>query len=87
MADERSRIDTDQVVAYLNRTFSKALSLASRRLKSRDNSKGSPLYEYQVDFCYLIDDIQRGASYIVPKKITEANELISKLELLVPEKG
>lgn len=73
------RIDTERVVEYLNRAFANALYKAGEKI-GRDNSKGTALYGYQVDFCYLIDSIQRDAAYIVPKKIQEANALIEQLE-------
>jgi hypothetical protein len=74
------RIDTDRVVEYLNRAFANAMHKAGAKLGDKDNSKGTVLYDYQVEFCYLIDSIQRDPSYIVPKKIQEANDLIARLE-------
>ena len=46
----------------------------------RDNAKGTKLYKFQVDFCYLIDEITRGPMYIVPKRIQATNALIGRLE-------
>lgn len=74
------RINIDQVVAYLNRAFSKAQLIAIQNLKNVKNQKGTVLYEYQVEFSYLVDDIQRGPTYIAPKLIQKANELIEKLK-------
>lgn len=79
MADNRQqkKINVDQVVNYLNHAFSKAVQKSGLDSK---NTKGTKLYDYQVDFCHLINDIERGPQYIVPKKITDANELIARLE-------
>lgn len=79
MADfkQQKKINVDQVVNYLNHAFSKAIQ---RSNLGPSNHKGTKLYDYQVDFCYLIHEIQKGPSYIVPKKITEANELIAMIE-------
>lgn len=74
------KIDTDRVVEYLNRAFSNAMYKASDKLGRGVPSKGSKLYDYQVDFCYLINSIQRDPGYILPKKIQEANDLITELE-------
>ena len=35
---------------------------------------------YQVKFCYLINDIERGPRYIATKSIQRANALIADLE-------
>ena len=81
------KINIDHVVRYLNHAFAKAMSKATGKIGNkalRTEKKGkvttTTLYDYQVKFCYLIDDIQRGPIYIAPKKIQEANELIAKLE-------
>lgn len=75
---DKKRINTDQVVSYLNHAFAKAQQKAFPALGSK-NQKGTVLYDYQCDFCHLINDIERGPLYIVPKLITEANELIERL--------
>lgn len=81
-------INTNEVANYLNRAFAKAASKAAEKISAKavraKNVKGifetTPMYDYQVDFCYLIDNIQRSPGYIIPKYIQQANELISKLE-------
>ena len=74
------KIDTNRVVEYLERAFATALFKAGDRLGTRDNTKGSVLYQYQVDFCYLVDEIQRGPVYNASKAIQEANQLIEQLD-------
>jgi lipid II:glycine glycyltransferase (peptidoglycan interpeptide bridge formation enzyme) len=44
-----------------------------------DNSKGTKLYDYQVEYCYLIDSIERDSRFIALKKIPKTKELISNL--------
>lgn len=78
MADRK--INIDQVCSYLNHAFGKARQKAVQNLKSPKNHKGTVLYDYEVDFAYLIDSIQRGPTYIAPKLISTANELIADLE-------
>ena len=72
--DEDKKIDVNQVVSYLNHAFTNAI-----RGRGSNNTKGTKLYEYQTEFCYLINEIQRGPSYIVPKIIQDANELIDTI--------
>jgi len=71
MAVEEKKFDVKQVIRYLNHAFSKAT-----RPFGSNNSKGTELYAIQVEFCYLIDNIEYGPKYIVPKLIAKANELI-----------
>ena len=87
MAQDQQRINVDNVVRYLSHAFAKAMSKATSKIGNkalRTVNKGkistTTLYDYQMKFCYLIDDIQRGPRYIAPKKIQEANELIAKLD-------
>lgn len=79
-----SKINIDQVVAYLNSTFNKASAKLATRLasagKNARNTAGTPLYNFQVDFAYLIDNIQRSPSYIVPKYIQDANDLVISMD-------
>lgn len=79
--EPKKKINVEKVVKYLSHTFSKAQQQAIVAVGNK-NSKGTALYEFQVEFAYLIDHIQRGPAYIAPKKISEANELIERLGLL-----
>ena len=65
---------TAQTVRYLSGAFA-----AKSRVLKNDNRVGSDLHAAQVDFSYLIDDIQRGPTYMVPKAIAAANALIDSL--------
>lgn len=75
---EKKKINIEQVVSFLSRSFQNAQQAAARKIGYK-NTKGSKLYGYQVEFCYLIDDITRGPRYIAPKRISKANELIAEL--------
>ena len=76
---EEKKINTEQVVAYLSHAFTKASQKIQQSIGNR-NHKGTNLYRYQVEFCYMVDEIQRGPSYILPKIIQDANQLIADLE-------
>ena len=65
---------TSQTIRYLSGAF----AAKSRNLKN-NNTVGTDLYQAQVDFSYLIDDIQRGPTYMVPKAIAAANALIDSI--------
>lgn len=70
----------DQTVRFLSSAFAKR----ARNLGS-DNRKGTELYEAQVHFCYLIDQIQRGADSARINSIAEANKLIDNMGPAVDE--
>lgn len=76
---EEKKINVDQVVGYLSHAFVRAQQRAAQVIGNR-NFRGTKLYDFQVDFCYLIDEIQRGPVYILPKVIQDANQLILALE-------
>lgn len=70
-------INIEQVVSYLNHTFAKtAEEVFGYKVKS---VKGTPLYTFQVEHCYLIDEIQRGPIYMLPKIISVTNENIAAM--------
>jgi hypothetical protein len=81
-------INLNDVVKYLNRAFSKAAYNASGNLgksavRFRDENgewETTTLYDYQVDFAYLINKIQREPTYASRKAIQAANDLIHELE-------
>jgi len=81
-------INIGDVVKYLSRAFSKAaiksasvIGVRAHRFKDRNgNWATTPLYDYQVEFCHLINNIQRCPRYIATKSIQRANELIAELE-------
>lgn len=76
---EERKINTDQVISYLSHAFARAAQKASYQIGNR-NHKGTCLYHYQTEFCYLVNEIQRGPEYILPKVIQDANQLIFALE-------
>lgn len=76
---EERKINTEQVVSYLSHAFVRASQKAAHQIGNR-NYKGTCLYRYQTEFCYMMDEIQRGPEYILPKVIQDANQLIVSLE-------
>ena len=75
---DTKKIDVNQVVGYLSHSFA---NTAEEVFGPRPRAiKGTTIYNYQTDFCYLIDDIQRGPRYMLPKVISSVNDLIAKLK-------
>jgi hypothetical protein len=77
-------LDIDETVAFLNRSFSRTAQKAMKKNHWGNNvtrHSNTPLYTYQVDFMYLINDIQRGPIYIVPKLIQNTKDLIARMEV------
>ena len=72
-------INIDQVVSYLNHTFAKTSEEAYGSLRPKA-VRGTSLYEYQVNHCYLVDEIQRGPTYMLPKVISNANDNIAAMK-------
>jgi len=67
-----------QIVDFLNHAFKQAIQGMGKAVRSKDGTK-TALYQFHVDFSYMIDDIQRGPTYIVPKVVSECNEMIVKI--------
>lgn len=65
-------IDTAHVCQHLTWLFNNATNSMGR-----DAVKGTRLYTYQVDFAHYLNEIQRGATYIVPKVIADCNDFIN----------
>ena len=76
-----NKININQTISYLNYTFAEALKTASPIIGVK-NTQGTPLHTYQVEYCYLIDEVQRGPSYSVPKTISQINDLINEVQNL-----
>lgn len=66
-------VDVNRVVAHLSRNFRAAIT----RLDSK--SDADKIKRHQIDFSYMIDEIQRGPAYLAPKVIADANELIASM--------
>lgn len=62
---------------HVQRTLEELSSRFAKATKGvRDNTRGSQLNKWQVDFCYMMDDIVRGPGYIAPKIVDNTNRFI-----------
>jgi hypothetical protein len=79
---EQKEVNIDQVVRYLTYTFDKATQKMGKAMRYKDPETKSIVktlaYQYQVDFCYLINEIQMGPKCLIQKAISDCNELIER---------
>lgn len=83
-----NKVNIEQVLNYLQHSFSRAATKAAPKIGSKairfvnehNKIETTRLYDYQIEFCYLVNEIQRGPTYIIPKIIQDTNDLISKLD-------
>jgi hypothetical protein len=66
-------------ISALNRTFREAADEFKQRGGGNSNVRGTTLHRYQVDFAYLIDEIQRGPRFFAVQNIVAVNDLIARL--------
>ena len=69
-------------ITYLNRAFGAAISKLGR-ISGTKAVAGTPLYDFQVEYCYLIHAIQHGPSHFTLKRVAEANTLIADVNTAV----
>ncbi len=78
---QHSTIDSDRVIRHLTRNFQEVTRNMGKAVRVDKNGEATELYKYQVEMAYMIDEIQRGPVYLMPKIIADANELIAELQL------
>ena len=81
---EFERLDPKMIedtVRFLNNAFRNVLKEKSDVL-GHDNSRGTKLHHYQTEFCYLINEIQRGYEFMFSKYVSDANKLIVEIKNL-----
>lgn len=64
----------DQTISYLRNAFTNA----TRNLGFK-NHKGTNLYDYQVEFSWIMHEITNGSWYAIPDYVKKANELIDEI--------
>lgn len=74
MSYNSKHINVNHVVNHLKVIFEKAISDLPK-----DNSRGTLLHKYQTEFCYYIDEIERGPNYMISKIISECNMFIDQI--------
>lgn len=76
--------DLERTISYLSSSFSRAReSMLSRAYSSKGDKQNilAELKEYETELCYLIDDIQRGHLYLIPKRVSDVNILVRQVEM------
>lgn len=69
----------EKSVRYLQNQFSKVTAGMGKAVRATKTQPATELYQLQVDFAYLIDEIQRGPRYFAPKVISECNEFLDNI--------
>lgn len=67
-------VDHTQTVRYLSNQFRQ-----KTETKGRNNVKGTELYQLQVDFSYLIQDLVCGFAYKHTKTIAQIQDFIDDI--------
>lgn len=73
-SEHRKPVDVEQVLQYLNYKF-KTLTA-----ELTDNSRGTPLHGYQMDFHHLLVQIEQSPQSSVRHIITKANTFLDGVE-------
>lgn len=68
----------EKTVQHLSRSFRQATRGKGIGLKQGTDSQ-QQMYNWQVEFAYMIDDIQRGPVWNLPKKISDTNKFIQTI--------
>lgn len=64
-------------LAYLSSSFERVY--ASKFGSQHAAVRGTAAYDFQVDFCYLTNEIERGPVALRPTYISQAKTLITKM--------
>lgn len=91
----RNTLDRNQAVVSLTRGFEAAshhLGVKNKAIRDGDPRKpgpatGSTLYNYQVDFAYLLDEITRGHEAAAWQAFAQAKQLISEVSEAEPSEA
>jgi len=51
-----------------------------------DNSKGTTLHDYQVEYCWLMNSIERDSPFVAKKEIPKVRQLIDDLRVEITSK-
>lgn len=83
--DKERTFNANRSILHLKKMFTAATDHLEKPLRDR-KGKTNDLYRYQVDFAYLIDEIQRGPLFAAKKAINDANGLIDDIQTAHPKR-
>lgn len=69
---------------YVNGIFARACSDLGR-VAGRNNTRGSILHDTQVEFAYLVRNINAGQEYSVQKTVSKIEGLVDKINNFVTD--
>lgn len=70
--------DVGQIVRYLTSTFNQATAKLERPYRGKTTGPNR-MYQLQVEFAYLLNEVTQGPRCILQKNITECNEFIDQV--------
>jgi hypothetical protein len=89
MAEARERevkvVNSGKTIEYLSRAFqgaTRGFPVAQRVQWENPTTRekdGERLMKWQTEMAYMVNNIQRGPSYIVPKTVADCNKLIEEI--------
>lgn len=71
------KLDIGRVSDFLSRKFREATDKFPRAVRGDNGSNMT--YQLQQEFCYRLDEIQRGPSYLAPKLIQQTIAWVGSL--------
>ena len=74
---QNNKIDIARVSDYLSRRFREVPEKLPRAARTENGPNNS--YSLQQEFCYRLDEIQRGPAYQVPKLIQQMTGWLASL--------
>lgn len=66
--------DYSTMLSELKERFARHIRLLGAR-----NTKGTPRYMFEVDFCYALNDLEQGPIYLRGKLFEKPNNVINRL--------
>ena len=81
--------DITNSVDYLNRSFARTrkeyMDKTGEKPERNFIGKSSSIKEYEEDFCYIINEVEKGPIYLAEKNISDAKELIRQMYNIINE--
>jgi len=80
-----SQRSVSEDVATLKQSFDRLVWKAMTTF-GFDNSRGTMIYNYQVEYTYLINSIERDSSFVAKKQVHKVRELVDEFRAAIAAK-
>lgn len=78
-------INIPGTVSHLNKQFASSIQKLGYLTGVRFAVRDTEVYDFQVQYAYIINSITTSPGYIVPKFVTSAHELIREVDKRIEE--